>query len=200
MKFTVYNEQQEVPIAETLWRRAFHYAAGELQIEHHHAHVACFFLPAAAERKMKFKHAFTAGASGLAKDGAVFFVIASKDLEGGRMIKTFFHELTHVKQLLMSELIAKRTARSIEWKGEKWDKQEYAFAPWEIEANAWSAKFYESFLRQEVSRIMKDANNHAYHVRSALRLVFPDDDLFRLTQELHREREAIKQGGKLCEA
>jgi hypothetical protein len=136
---------------------------------------------------VRFKH-FSFGAAGLTERGAMFYVVAGAHLApAGQMVKTFFHELTHVKQLLMGELIEKR--RIVVWRGEKWDKREYAFAPWEVEANRFSDKSYDRFLRREVTRIMADENVHAYNVHAALHGVFPDDDVFRLTQELHRERE-----------
>jgi hypothetical protein len=188
MNFTIHNKQTTVPIDTTFWNRAFTYAARELQIEHHHATVVCFFIPLPMERKVKFKY-FTLGATGLTDVGVMFYVVTAANLMSeGRMVKTFFHEMTHVKQLLMGELI--NTPRSIVWKGEKWDKREYAFAPWEMEADTFSERSYERFLRREVTRRMQDESVTAYHASVLdLRFVFPQDDVFRLTQELHRERE-----------
>jgi hypothetical protein len=191
MKFEVHNKQETVSIDDAFWNRAFTFASRELQIEHHHAMVACVFIPLDLERTVKFK-AFSLGATGLSEDGAWFYVVAAKSLTDGRMVKTFFHELTHVKQLLMGQLINKH--RHIVWKEEgkkeeKWDKREYSFAPWETEANAFSDKAYEAFLRREVTRAMADKNVHAYHPAILqLQCMFVQDDVFRLTQELHRER------------
>jgi hypothetical protein len=188
MKFTIHNKQTTVLIDTTFWNRAFTYAAKELQIEHHHAQVDCFFIPLPMERKVKFKY-FTLGATGLTDVGVMFYVVTAANLVSeGRMVKTFFHEMTHVKQFIMGELINK--PRSFVWKGEKWDKREYAFAPWEMEADTFSERSYERFLRREVTRRMQDESVNAYHVSVLdLRFVFPQDDVFRLTQELHRERE-----------
>jgi hypothetical protein len=188
MKFIIHDEQSAIDVDESFWNRAFNYASRELQIEYHCAEIDCFFIPLNMERAVKFK-AFTLGSTGLTDLGAMFYVVTEDFLTDGSMVKTFFHEMTHVRQLLMRDLIPK--SRSIVWKGEKWDKREYAFAPWEKEANTFSAKSYDTFLRREVTRLMQDENIHAYHpsVR-ALRRMFPQDDVFRLTQELHRERES----------
>lgn len=190
MKFTIHiNKHTVISIDEVFWKRAFNYAARQLNIEHHHATVDCFFIPIDFEKMVKFKY-FSLGATSLTEQGAVFYVVTAAHLAlTGQMVKTFFHELTHVKQLLMGELVAKRKARSIVWKGEKWDKREYAFAPWEAEANTFSDKSYDRFLRREVTRIMADENAHAYDVHAALRGVFPQDDVFQVTRGLHRERE-----------
>jgi type IV secretory pathway VirB9-like protein len=65
-----------------------------------------------------------------------------------------------------------------------------AFAPWEMEADTFSERSYERFLRREVTRRMQDESVTAYHASVLdLRFVFPQDDVFRLTQELHRKRE-----------
>jgi hypothetical protein len=139
------------------------------------------------ERAVKFRY-FSLGATGLTDLGAMFYVVTEDFQTDGSMVKTFFHEMTHVRQLLMGDLKHKR--RNIVWKGENWDKREYAFAPWEKEANAFSDKSYVAFLRREVTRLMRDENVHAYHPSvQRLRHMFPQGDLYRLTQELHRERE-----------
>jgi len=214
MQFTIHNMRQQdsptpimalqalvkniVPTNEqtAVWDRAFQHAARELQIQHHHAKVDCFLIPRPVERKVKFKH-FTFGKTSLVGNkkgqitGVMFYVVAQA---APFMIKTFFHETTHVKQLLMEELTMNR--RNILWKpygskepAEKWDKREYSFAPWEEQANAFSEKAYTAFLRREVTRQMKDESVHAYHVAAALRFIFPQEDVFRVTQELHRDRE-----------
>src|SRR5438874_1629019 len=86
-----------------------------------------------------------------------------------------------------SDLINK--PRSTIWKGEKWsNRREYSFAPWEIEANERADQLYEGFLRREVIQAMGE-NANAYTTAHALRFAFPLDDVFRHTQELHRERE-----------
>jgi hypothetical protein len=186
MNFKVFNNQKLVPISEAFWTSAFDYASRELQIEHHRADVVCAFIPTDLERKVKFKH-FALGATDLHQGGAWFYICTGAPVEG-YMVKTFFHEMTHVKQLLMGELIVK--PRSYVWKTEKWDKREYSFSPWEIEANEFSKKSYKCFLRREVTRRMQDKNVSAYHpsIRE-LRSVFAQEDVFRLTRELHRERE-----------
>jgi hypothetical protein len=185
MKFSIRNHQEAVSINETFWNGAFTYASKELNIEHHHAEVVCFFFPMSTERKVKFK-LFSLGATGLTDLGAMFYVLSGGP--AGRMIKTFFHEMTHVKQLLMGELVEKPRHRL--WKGGQFDKKEYADAPWEKEANAFSDKAYEQFLRREVTRVMADESVHAYHPAILqLRCMFVQDDVFRLTQEVHRERE-----------
>jgi hypothetical protein len=194
MKFTICNKQNAVSIDEDFWKRAFNYAARELQIEHHRAEVGCLFIPMYLERKVKFEGGFSLGAAGLLNDGAMFYVISSTGLAStglastGQMLKTFFHEMTHVKQLLMRELIQK--PRHLVWKGEKWNKREYAFAPWEEEANAFSDKSYPKFLRREVNRLMQDESVHAYHPAvKQLCLMFPQDEVFHLTQGVYKERE-----------
>jgi hypothetical protein len=186
MTFTVCNKQTLVPIDKAFWTRAFNYASRELQVEHHRAAVVCFFIPMNLEREVKFKN-FALGATDLHQGGAWFYVCTGAPVEG-YMVKTFFHEMTHVKQLLMGELVVK--PRGYVWKKEKWDKREYAFAPWEIEANAFSTKAYECFLRREATSRMQDKNVNAYHpsIRE-LHSVFAKEDVFHLTQELHRERE-----------
>lgn len=190
MTFRVCNKQTLVPIDEAFWDRAFNYASRELQIDCHHAEVVCLFIPLVLERKIKFKH-FSLGATGLTETGAMFYVVtaaANLDVPAGYMVKTFFHEMTHVKQMLMGDLIEK--ARTFVWKGEKWNKREYAFAPWEIEANTFSERLYERFLRREVTRRMQDENVNAYHTSILeLRSLFAEEDVFRLTRELHRERD-----------
>ncbi len=204
MKFTIYNKQNAVSIDEDFWKRAFNYAARELQIEHHHAMVECVFIPVNFERMVKFK-TFSLGATDLTEQGAWFYVVTDVPISAnvravqaivadhqrsneGRMVKTFFHEMAHVKQLLMRELINK--PRSIVWKNEKWGRREYAFAPWEQEANTFADRSYDKFLRLEVNRVMQDENVHAYHpaVRQ-LCVMFSQDEVFRLIQELHKERE-----------
>jgi hypothetical protein len=187
MKFKIQNMQEAVPIDEVFWNRAFNYASRELQIEHHCARVDCYFIPLDLERKVKFKH-FNLGATEVTEHGAMFYVVTAKSLTNGSMVKTFFHEMTHVKQLLMRELIQKTRHRV--WKGEKWDRREYAFAPWEMEANTFSDNAYETFLRREVTRVMAKESVHAYHPYiTKLRSMFPEEEVFRLTQELHRDRE-----------
>jgi hypothetical protein len=200
MKFTICNKQNAVTIDEAFWKRAFNYAATELQIEHLFANVGCFFIPMDFERKVKFKGGFSFGSTGLWNDGVAFYVVTSMPLtpsDNGRMVKTFFHEMTHVKQLLISELIQKPRHRI--WKGEKWDNGEYSFAPWEVEARAFSDKSYDKFLHREVSRVMQDENVHAYHPSvQQLWLVFPQDEVFRVPQNVHkqRERQALLSSGR----
>jgi hypothetical protein len=201
MKFTICNKQNAVSIDEDFWKRAFNYAATELGIEHHRAEVACFFIPMEAERGIKFKM-FSLGATGLTYEGAMFYVVSTtpptaadflfehQESNNGRMVKTFFHEMTHVKQLLMGELIPKQRRRYLIWKGEKWDNREYSYAPWEVEAAAFSEKAYQQFMQREVNRVMQDENVHAYHpsVRQ-LCLMFSEDEVFHLTQGVYKERE-----------
>jgi hypothetical protein len=201
MKFTIGNKQTTVSIDEDFWKRAFNFAARELQIEHHCAEVDCLFIPMEAERKIKFTGAMSLGATGLAKDGAWFYVVATPGanflertfISGNprnysQMVKTFFHEMTHVKQLLMGELILK--PRCWMWKGEKWDRREYSFAPWEVEAQTFADKAYAKFQQGEVSRVMRDDDVHAYHP-SVMQLchMFPKEEVLCLTQEVYKERE-----------
>jgi hypothetical protein len=187
--FTIHTKQNAVSVDADFWKRAFNYAARELHIEHLRAEVACLFIPMDLERKIKFKGGFSLGAAGLLTDGAMFYVVSSTELSStGRMLKTFFHELTHVKQLLMLELILK--PRHLEWKGEKWDKREYAFAPWEVEANTFADKACAEFMKREVNRVMKDESVRAYHPSViALYRMFPQEEVLRLTQDVHKERE-----------
>jgi hypothetical protein len=113
----------------------------------------------------------------------------TEDSNNGRIIKTFFHELTHVKQLLMGDLVIK--PRHILWqKKEKWDKREYSYTPWEGDARTFSDESYETFLRHEVTRLMADESIHAYHpsMRKLSRIFVPDDVL-RVAQELHLKRD-----------
>ncbi len=203
MKFTVHNKQTTVSIDESFWKRAFNYAARELQIDYHCAEVACFFIEMDMERAVKFKVA-SLGATGVLKGGAWFYVVSTPEMKSphflerafppgcprncSQMVKTFFHEMTHVKQLLMKELIP--TQRYWRWKGEKWDRREYSFAPWEVEAQTFSAEAYVKFQQCEVNRAMREEGVHAYHpsVRQ-LCLIFPQDEVLRLTQNVHKERE-----------
>jgi len=187
MKFTIYNEQTVVAIDEEIWNRAFNYAVKELQVEYHRAAVTCFFIPF-RDRMIKVKP-FTSGGTVLTEQGALFYIVAAKTFTDGRMVKTFFHEMAHVRQLLMGDLIQK--PRHTRWKGEKWDKKEYSFAPWEKEAEAFSVKAYDRFLRLEVTTLMADESVHAYHPSmSKLYRIFPQDDVFGVTQEMHRQRES----------
>jgi hypothetical protein len=118
----------------------------------------------------------------------MFYIVTERFLTDGRMVMAFFHEMTHVKQLLMRELIVK--PRHQVWKGEKWDRREYSFAPWEEEARAFADKAYNNFLRREVTCLMADGTVHAYDPAiTKLLAMFPVDDVYRITQELHRERE-----------
>jgi hypothetical protein len=156
MKFTIHNKQKAASIDESFWKRAFNYAATELQIEHLCAEVHCFFIEMKTEREVKFKGGLSLGATGLVEGGAWFYVVSTPGMEcphfpdrdlairassssnRSQMVKTFFHEMTHVKQLLIGELILK--PRYWRWKGEKWDRREYSFAPWEVEAQTFSDK------------------------------------------------------------
>ena len=207
MKFVTHDEQKTVTINEAFWQRAFNYAVKELQVEYHHAEVDCFFIPHDVERHVKFKGNFQSGATGLSDRGAWFYIATipvftktdvatmspEKKLVVGtlleeekqRMVTTFFHEMTHVKQLLVGELISK--PRGNVWKGEKYHKREYSFSPWEKEAEAFEKKAYDCFLKKEVAQIMATENANAY--TEMLKGVFPDDDVFRVTQEIHWERE-----------
>ena len=49
------------------------------------------------------------------------------------MIKTFFHEMVHVKQYIKGELVSGIGKRPSRWKGKEVDKS-YFESPWEIEA------------------------------------------------------------------
>ena len=88
------------------------------------------------------------GGTKLYDDGLVIVLFGPKP--PGQMIKTFFHEMTHVKQHLVGELIDKPRHRM--WKGEKWDNKLYSDAPWEVEARTFSDVAYYKFLRCEVNR------------------------------------------------
>jgi hypothetical protein len=130
MNFEIVNGQEQFPIDEAFWKRAFNHGARELEIGHFHASVICCFVVPKAERKIKFTQVFNAGSTGSFEWGACFYV-TSPGIEAGQMVRTFFHETTHVKQYLMRELINKPRSKYTIWKGEKWDRKEYAFAPWE---------------------------------------------------------------------
>jgi hypothetical protein len=173
MKFTIHNRQKAVSIDDDFWKRAFNYAANELQIGCLHAEVHCVFIEMDMERKTRFKKGTAIlGATNVIEGGAMLYVVASDQMDpkvqyirrglglhdrlksSGQMVTTFFHEMTHVKQLLVEELIVK--PRCVMWKGEKWDKREYSFAPWEVEAQTFSDKAYDKFLQREVNRVMQD--------------------------------------------
>lgn len=181
MKFTIYNKQNVVFIDEEFWKRAFNYAARELQIEYHHAEIDCYFGPVAMGINKKFKGVFKLGFVVEYQKGPVIFLVAIPDLmKTGQMVKTFFHEMTYTKQYLNEELIDKPRHRV--WKGEKWPNKEYSDAPWEVEANACSDKFYAKFLAQEVTRAMrKDAN--AYQSVMRLHSVFPAEEVHRCMKD-----------------
>ena len=187
IRFFIHNKQDGVAIDESLWTRAFGYAAKELRIEYHRARIDCLFVPMRVERKIKFKY-FSAGASGITHVGAMFYVVAERFLPQGSMIKTFFHELTHIKQFVMHEL--KVTRLSFHWNKEIWDRREYSFAPWEEEARAFADKAYLAFLRQQVTRLMANDKVHAYHpALLKLKAMYPEDEVYQITQELHRDRD-----------
>jgi hypothetical protein len=211
MQFTIHNKQNTASIDEEFWKRAFAYAAKELQIEYHSAEVHCLFIEMEMERTVKLNGgAMILGATALLPVGAGFYVVATSghsfpqfagigvdDHNQGQMIKTFFHEMTHVKQLLVGELIVRPRHRK--WKGEKWDNREYSFAPWEVEANAFSDKAYAKFQEREINRVMQDATVHAYHPAvMQLCAMFPKDEVFGLTQKVHeeRERQALLSSGR----
>jgi hypothetical protein len=187
IQFAIHNKQDAVHIDESLWTRAFNYAVKKLQIEYHRAMIDCFFVRKDIERIIKFKH-FSAGASSATQKGAMFYVVAESFLTDGSMVKTFFHEMMHVKQLVMGEL--KVTPHRLYWKKEIWDRHEYSFAPWEEQARAFADTAYDKFLRQKVTRLMADDNVHAYDPSiTKLQKMFPVDDVYRITQEVHRELE-----------
>jgi hypothetical protein len=161
-----------------------------VHIEYHQAEVDCVFHPMEAAINKKFKGVFTLGYAEEYAEGPRVNLVAISDLmKTGQLVKTFFHEMTHVKQYLYGELEQKRSHRV--WKGTKWPNKEYSYAPWEMEARAFSDKFYEQFLQREVNRVMQNGVN-AYHPSVArLRAVFPTEEVFRLTQKAHQEREQI---------
>jgi hypothetical protein len=180
------NKKVAVYFDEQLWAGALDYALKDLQIEYLRARIDCLFIPVSMERKVKFKY-FSAGASGVTPVGAMFYVVAERFLTNGSMVRTFFHEMTHVKQVLMRELIVK--PRHFVWKKEKWDRREYSFAPWEEEARAFADKPYLAFLRQQVTRLMADESVHAYHpALLRLKAMYPEDEVYQVTRELHRDR------------
>jgi hypothetical protein len=185
MIFKLVNKQSDVPVDESFWGRAFNYAARELEIEHFAAGVGCIFIPFARTKTQPAD----VGGTYSCEYGAVFYVKAQQGdkrmavlrtfgepyASDGRMVRTFFHEMAHVKQLLQMELVTKPRSRI--WKGQKWNKKEYSFAPWEVEAEEWEEKLYRSFLRREVKRQMQHPDANAYTVASALGYVFPQDDV-----------------------
>ena len=180
------NEQQGIAIDEPIWQRAFAYAARELEIEGFATEVWCAFIRFGVPKIQPI----AVGSTGQFKDGRYFFCVMAveKDIrvprglprEGdlGEMIKTFFHELVHVKQCLKSELVVK--SRYNLWKGQKWGKREYSFAPWEQEAVEGENRLYQGFLKYEVKRRMREPGANAYTVAEEL-LIFPKDDIFQVT-------------------
>jgi hypothetical protein len=201
MQFIVSNRQTCISIDDDFWKRAFTFAAKELQIEYHCANVICAFIEMNMERNVINPGVMTLGATIPCDDGIFFYVVATEahpapqfagigmpDRNQGQMVRTFFHEMTHVKQFLTGELIQK--ARHRKWKGEKWDNREYSFAPWEVEARAFADKAYDKFQVREVNRVMQDDSVHAYHPSIVqLCFMFPKDEVFHLTQKVCKDRE-----------
>ena len=187
MNFEIQNLQQEVPVEHDFWTRAFEFGAQKLEIECFAFKIVCAFVSPLDTPKMR---PFTIGATKIYKDAVLIWVAARpvspfsfslgrEDASGeGQMVHTFFHELTHAKQLLKRELIVKPRSRI--WQGEKWDNKHYSFAPWEVEAEQKSEELYQGFLRWEVMRAMREEAN-GYAVASKLHLVFPPEAVFRVT-------------------
>jgi hypothetical protein len=188
------NNQQDIPIDEPIWQRAFAYAARELEIEGFATEVWCVFIRFDVPKIQPIAVGYT----DQTEDGRYFFCVravgkdAALDALGvqfgcprqgdlGQMIKTFFHELVHVKQLLKGELVIR--SRYTLWKDQKWRKREYSFAPWEQQAAEGENRLYQGFLKYEVKKRMREPGANAYTVAEELR-IFPKDDIFRVTAEI----------------
>ena len=191
MNFEIQNLQQVVPVESDFWIRAFEFGARELEIECFAFKIVCAFIPLLTPKMQPF----TIGSTKICEDGVLIavssavkaspfsFSLGREDASGGgQMVHTFFHELTHAKQLLKRELIVKRRTRM--WMGRKWDnKRDYSFAPWEVEAEQKSEQLYQGFLRREVKRAMKEAAANGYAVANKLHRVFPPEAVFQVTSE-----------------
>lgn len=97
------------------------------------------------------------------------------------LLETFYHELTHAKQLLTGELVVR--PRSRVWKGQRWGTKEYSFAPWEEEARREATRLREGFKRTEVIQQMRQPDANGYVVAHSLKLLLPVDEVFAITQQ-----------------
>ena len=165
------HEDLKYKIDHEFWTRAFHYGAREFGFDHFHSMVTCMFTPYI---KSKIEPQ-TLGWTDYS-DGEVIISIAMT----AQPVKTFFHELTHAKQFLNRELVT--TQRSTKWKGKRWGRQQYSFAPWEEEANAAEKRLYDGFKQSEVMRQMRRPGANAYTI--AVPYV-SQDEIWAITSQLN---------------
>jgi hypothetical protein len=195
--FDIINDQSNIPIDREMWNRAFRYGARELGIENFAAGVTCVFTPFVPPKMQPVSVGRTVKCS----DGAIFAVMTPPSpmtpflglplplkqdfYKEWHLVETFFHELTHVRQLLTGDLVVK--PRSRKWKGQKWGTKVYSFAPWEEEANSMATRLRDGFKKAEVIAAMARPGANAYVVAQALNLVFPSDEVFEITSQFQIE-------------
>jgi hypothetical protein len=78
-----------------------------------------------------------------------FEILLDKTLSDKQFAVTLFHELTHVKQYLMSELQDYKHTRLVRWKGSVLDPEftDYWEQPWEKEAWKRASSLYRSYTK-----------------------------------------------------
>jgi hypothetical protein len=101
-----------------LWQRAFKYAVKNLQIKHFHGELECIFTTNQEIMEMEGKDSNGFAGGSLERGELYLYVAADCD----NIIETFFHEMTHIKQILKGEL--KHVSPWNIWKGKKWNKRE----------------------------------------------------------------------------
>jgi hypothetical protein len=79
-------------------------------------------------------------------DPHYYFIDLYKDLDNAELLRTLFHEMTHVKQYAKKELIYKTTYNL--WKGRKYvDLDNDWNRPWEREARKYEKLIYNKFIK-----------------------------------------------------
>jgi len=82
-------------------------------------------------------------------DPHYYFIDLYRDQDNAELLRTLFHEMTHVKQYAKKELVY-RTGYSL-WKGQRYkdesDEKEWN-RPWEKEARKYEKILYNKFVKQ----------------------------------------------------
>jgi len=128
------------PKLKTLMRGATFFALQELMPKKRKLNLIIKRVPNLLEKE----HAF--GLCYSTYDEYTFYI----DLYGGQdlsnLIKTLFHEITHVKQFSKRELVYDQPYDS--WKGKKYKSNECEYnRPWEKEARKMEKKLFEKFVK-----------------------------------------------------
>lgn len=79
-------------------------------------------------------------------DPHYYFIDLHADLDNADLLRTLFHEMTHVKQYAKKELVYKTNYNL--WKGRKYKDLENEWnRPWEIEARKYEKLIYNKFIK-----------------------------------------------------